>query len=158
MAAARRLRAPSLYAAFVLYLLSDLFGRVPKAGDLDRLRLVLFIDEAHLLLRDSPPALVQRVERIIRLIRSKAVGVYLVTQSPPTFPPNIAGQLGNRIQHALRGATPADARAIRPAADSLPSNPRVDAAANIGRLGVGEALVSTIGPDGERTWLNGCAR
>jgi DNA helicase HerA-like ATPase len=149
LAAARLLRAPSLYAAFIVHLLTDLFERMPEAGDLDRPRLVLFIDEAHLLFQDSSPALVQRVERIIRLIRSKAVGVYFVTQSPADIPPNIAGQLGNRIQHALRAATPADARAIRAAADALPSNPRVDAAATIGRLGVGEALVSTIGSSSE---------
>jgi DNA helicase HerA-like ATPase len=149
LSAARLLRSTSLYGAFILYLLTDLFERMPEAGDLDRPRLVLFIDEAHLLFQDAAASLVQRVERIIRLIRSKAVGVYLVTQSPADIPPNIAGQLGNRIQHALRATTPADARAIRAAADSLPSNPRIDAAVAIGRLGVGECLVSTIGPSGE---------
>lgn len=149
LVADRLLRAPSLYAAFICYLLSDLFDRMPEAGDLDRPRLALFIDEAHLLFQDCPPAVLQRLERIIRLIRSKAVGVYFVTQSPADIPPAIVGQLGNRIQHALRGATPADARAIRAAADSLPVNPRFDAAAAIGSLGVGYALVSTIGPSGQ---------
>lgn len=149
LVAERLLRAPALYAAFVVYLLSDLFDRMPEAGDLDRPRLVLFIDEAHLLFQDCPAAVLQRLERVIRLIRSKAVGVYFVTQSPADIPPTIVGQLGNRIQHALRGATPADARAIRAAADSLPVNPRFDAAAAIGSLGVGYALVSTIAPNGE---------
>jgi len=147
--AERLMRSPSLYGAFMIYLLQDVFERMPEAGDLERPRLVLFIDEAHLLFQDCPPRLLQRIERTMRLIRSKGVGIYFVTQSPADIPPNIVGQLGNRIQHALRGATPADARAIRAAADSLPTSPCFDAAAAIGRLGVGQALVSTIGPTGE---------
>lgn len=151
LVAEKLMRSPSLYAAFCTYLLTDIFERLPEAGDLERPRLVLFIDEAHLLFQDCPPALLQRIERVVRLIRSKGVGVYFVTQSPADIPPNIVAQLGNRIQHALRGATPADARGIRAAADSLPANPRFDAAAAIGRLAVGQALVSTIGPTGEPT-------
>jgi DNA helicase HerA-like ATPase len=147
--AERLMRSPSLYGAFMIYLLQDVFERMPEAGDLERPRLVLFIDEAHLLFQDCPPALLQRIERTMRLIRSKGVGVYFVTQSPADIPPNVVGQLGNRIQHALRGATPADARAVRAAADSLPAGPRFDAAAAIGKLGIGQALVSTIGPSGE---------
>lgn len=149
LVAEKLMRSPSLYVAFCTYLLTDIFERMPEAGDLERPRLVLCIDEAHLLFQDCPPALLQRIERVIRLIRSKGVGVFFVTQSPADIPPNVVGQLGNRIQHALRGATPADARAIRAAADSLPVNPRFDAAATIGRLAVGQALVSTIGPTGE---------
>lgn len=147
--AERLMRSPSLYGAFMIHLLQDIFERMPEAGDLERPRLVLFIDEAHLLFQDCPAGLLQRIERTMRLIRSKGVGVYFVTQSPADIPPNVVGQLGNRIQHALRGATPADARAIRAAADSLPAAPHFDAAAAIGRLGVGQALVSTIGPRGE---------
>ncbi|MDP2356889.1 MAG: DUF853 family protein, partial [Beijerinckiaceae bacterium] len=149
LVAERLMRSPSLYGAFMIHLLQDVFDRLPEAGDLERPRLVLFMDEAHLLFTDCPPALLQRIERTMRLIRSKGVGVYFVTQSPADIPPNLVGQLGNRIQHALRGATPADQRAIRAAADSLPSNPRFNAAKSIGGLGIGQALVSTIGPSGE---------
>ncbi|MDP2374397.1 helicase HerA-like domain-containing protein [Reyranella sp.] len=149
--AERLMRSPSLYGAFMIHLLQDVFERMPEAGDLERPRLALFIDEAHLLFQDCPPALLQRIERNMRLIRSKGVGVYFVTQSPADIPATILGQLGNRIQHALRGATPADQRAIRAAADTLPMNPRLDAAATIATLGVGEALVSTIGPRGAPT-------
>lgn len=147
--AERLMRSPSLYGAFCTYLLTDIFERMPEAGDLERPRLILFFDEAHLLFQDCPPALLQRIERTMRLIRSKGVGVFFVTQSPADIPPNVVGQLGNRIQHALRGATPADQRAIRAAADSLPSSPRFNAAEVIGTLGIGQALVSTIGPSGE---------
>jgi len=146
--AEKLMRSPALYSAFCTYLMTDLFERMPEAGDLDRPRLVLFIDEAHLLFDECPAGLLQRLERVMRLVRSKGVGVYFVTQSPADIPPTIVGQLGNRIQHALRGATPADARAIRAAAESLPAAPGFDAAAAIGRLGIGYALVSTIGPTG----------
>jgi uncharacterized protein len=145
----RLLRAPSLYAAFMVHLLADIFERMPETGDLPAPRLLLFIDEAHLLFQDCSPAVLQRIERTMRLIRSKGVGVYFVTQSPADIPPNVLGQLGNRIQHALRGATPADLRNIKAAADTLPAPPNSDAASAIAALGVGFALVSTIGPDGE---------
>jgi hypothetical protein len=144
----RLLRSPSLYAAFMVHLLADI-ERMPEAGDQPAPRLVLFIDEAHLLFQDCPPGVLQRIERTIRLIRSKGVGVYFVTQSPADIPPNVLGQLGNRIQHALRGATPAHIRSIKAAADTLPALPNFDAASAIAALGVGFALVSTIGPDGE---------
>jgi DNA helicase HerA-like ATPase len=149
LAADRLLRSPSLYAAFIVHLLADVFERMPEAGDLPAPRLVLFIDEAHLLFQDCPPAVLQRVERVMRLIRSKGVGVYYVTQSPADIPPNVLGQLGNRIQHALRGATPADLRAIKAAADTMPAPPGLDTADAIAKLGVGFALVSTIGASGE---------
>lgn len=145
----RLLRSPPLYAAFMVHLLADIFERLPEAGDLPAPRLVLFIDEAHLLFQDCPPAVLQRIERTMRLIRSRGVGVYFVTQSPADIPANVLGQLGNRIQHALRGATPADLRSIKAAADTLPAPPNFDAASVIASLGVGFALVSTIAPNGE---------
>lgn len=141
--------SPSAYGAALLFILSDLFARLPEVGDLEQPRLVLFLDEAHLLFADSEPALVQRFERIIRLIRSKGVGVYFATQSPGDIPAPILAQLGNRIQHALRGATLADRREIRATAESLPTNPAINAEAAISTLGVGRALVSTIGENGE---------
>lgn len=145
---AARLSGSGAYGAALLFILADLFERLPEVGDLEAPRLVVFLDEAHLLFIDMAPALLRRVERVVRLIRSKGVGLYFASQSPVDIPPVILGQLGNRIQHGLRGATLADQRAIRATAETLPVNPAIDAVASIMRLGVGQALVSTVGPDG----------
>jgi hypothetical protein len=145
---ATRLTETPAYGAALLFMLAELFERMPEVGDLDTPRLVLFLDEAHLIFAEMAPRLLQRVERIVRLIRSKGLGVYFASQSPADMPPMILGQLGNRIQHGLHGATPADLRAIRATAETLPVNPKLDAASAIVGLKVGEALVSTIGPDG----------
>ncbi|WP_300783221.1 helicase HerA-like domain-containing protein [Enhydrobacter sp.] len=153
LAADRLLRSPALYSAFIIGLLQDIYDRAAEAGDLPRPILALFIDEAHLLFQDCPASLLQRIERIVRLIRSKGVALFFVSQSPADIPSTIVAQLGNRIQHGLRGVTPADLRAIRAAVDSMPANPSIDAGAVIGSLGVGEALVSTIGPSGNPVML-----
>lgn len=141
-------RQPAAYGALMIWLLRELMERMPEAGDLDKPRLVLFIDEAHLLFADAPPHLVRSIEQTVRLIRSKGVGVYFVTQSPDDLPPGILGQLGNRIQHALRGATQRDLRAIKAAAETMPINPTLDMAAAIRDLRTGEALVSTLDEEG----------
>jgi DNA helicase HerA-like ATPase len=148
LAADRLLGAPKLYATTLLWLLSELFETLPEAGDLDRPKLVFFFDEAHLLFADAPKVLVDRVEQVVRLIRSKGVGVYFVSQSPQDIPDAVLGQLGNRVQHALRAFTPADQKAVRAAAESLRPNPRIDAVGAIGELAVGEALVSMLDPQG----------
>jgi DNA helicase HerA-like ATPase len=148
LAADRLLNAPRLYAAFLLWLLSDLFERLPEVGDRDRPKLVFFFDEAHLLFNDAPRALVEKVEQVVRLIRSKGVGVYFVTQNPLDVPETVLGQLGNRVQHALRAFTPRDQKAVRTAAETLRPNPAFDAATAITELGVGEALVSFLDDKG----------
>ena len=135
---------PRLYATFLLWLLSELFENLPEVGDLDKPRLVFFFDEAHLLFNDAPKALVDKVEQVVRLIRSKGVGVYFITQNPLDIPDSILGQLGNRIQHALRAFTPRDQKAVRAAADTFRANPDLDTASVIMELGVGEALVSVL--------------
>lgn len=135
---------PRLYSSFLLWLLSELFEDLPEVGDLDQPRLVLFFDEAHLLFDDAPPLLRQRVEQVVRLIRSKGVGVYFCSQFPDDVPNQILGQLGNRIQHALRAYTPRDQKAVRTAAETFVANPKLDVARVISQLGVGEALVSTL--------------
>jgi uncharacterized protein len=135
---------PRLYASFLLWLLSELFENLPEIGDPDKPKLVFIFDEAHLLFDDSPPALRQRVEQVVRLIRSKGVGVYFCSQFPDDVPGEILGQIGNRIQHALRAYTPRDQKAVRTAAETFAVNPKLDVAAAISRLGVGEALVSTM--------------
>jgi len=139
---------PRLYSTFLLWLLSELFERLPEAGDLDRPKLVLFFDEAHLLFKDAPKALVDKVEQVVRLIRSKGVGVYFVSQNPLDLPETVLGQLGNRVQHALRAFTPRDQKAVRAAAETFRANPKFDVAEVIMQLGVGEALVSTLGEGG----------
>lgn len=144
----RLTRTPGLYGALCAFLLSDLYGRFPEVGDLDRPRLALFLDESHLIFSGAPPPLVAKLESIVRLIRSKGVALVFVTQSPADLPTGIAGQLQNRIQHGLRAVTAADARAVRAAADSLPRAPGFNAARAIESLGVGVALVSTVGADG----------
>jgi hypothetical protein len=135
---------PRLYSSFLLWLLSELFENLPEVGDSDRPKLVFFFDEAHLLFDDAPPILRQRVEQVVRLIRSKGVGVYFCSQFPDDVPGEILGQLGNRIQHALRAYTPRDQKAVRTAAETFVANPKFDVAQVISQLGVGEALVSTL--------------
>jgi hypothetical protein len=148
LAADKLMQTPKLYATFLLWLLSELFEELPEIGDPDKPRLVFFFDEAHLLFDDAPKALVEKVEQVVRLIRSKGVGVYFVTQNPLDVPDAILGQLGNRIQHALRAFTPRDQKAVRAAADTFRANPAFNAATAIKELGVGEALVSTLGGKG----------
>lgn len=135
---------PRLYSSFLLWLLSELFETLPEVGDLDKPKLVFFFDEAHLLFTDIQPALLQRVEQVVRLIRSKGVGVYFCSQNPDDIPDNVLGQLGNRIQHALRAYTPRDQKSVRVAAETFVPNPKIDVAKVISELGVGEALVSTL--------------
>ncbi|OGP51564.1 MAG: ATP-binding protein [Deltaproteobacteria bacterium RBG_13_43_22] len=135
---------PRLYSSFLLWLLSELFENLPEVGDLDRPKLVFFFDEAHLLFDDAPPMLRQRVEQVVRIIRSKGVGVYFCSQFPDDVPNEILGQLGNRIQHALRAYTPRDQKAVKTAAETFVANPKLDVAKVISQLAVGEALVSTL--------------
>jgi len=144
LAADQLILNPRLYSSFLLWLLSELFEQLPEVGDLDKPKLVFVFDEAHLLFDDSPPALVQRVEQVVRLIRSKGVGVYFCSQFPDDVPDNILGQLGNRVQHALRAFTPRDQKAVRVAAETFVPNPNLDVAEAISKLGTGEALVSTL--------------
>ena len=148
LAADKLMMHPKLYATFLLWLLSELFEELPEIGDPDKPRLVFFFDEAHLLFDDAPKALVNKVEQVVRLIRSKGVGVYFVTQNPLDIPDKVLGQLGNRIQHALRAFTPRDQKAVRAAAETFRANPAFDAVTAIKELGVGEALVSTLGGKG----------
>lgn len=135
---------PRLYSTFLLWLLSELFENLPEMGDLDKPKLVFIFDEAHLLFSDCPPALQQRVEQVVRLIRSKGVGVYFCSQNPDDIPDVILGQLGNRIQHALRAYTPRDQKAVKTAAETFVQNPKLDVVKVISELAVGEALVSTL--------------
>jgi hypothetical protein len=144
LAADKLILKPRLYSSFLLWLLSELFENLPEVGDADKPKLVFFFDEAHLLFDDAPVALRQRVEQVVRLIRSKGVGVYFCSQFPDDVPPQILGQLGNRFQHALRAYTPRDQKAVRTAAETFVSNPKLDVAEVISQLGVGEALVSTL--------------
>ena len=144
LAADQLILKPRLYSSFLLWLLSELFETLPEVGDLDVPRLVFFFDEAHLLFDDCPPALQQRVEQVVRLIRSKGVGVYFCSQNPDDIPDTVLGQLGNRVQHALRAYTPRDQKAVRTAAETFVQNPKLDVAKVIGELGVGEALVSML--------------
>ncbi|HSE93999.1 MAG TPA: helicase HerA-like domain-containing protein, partial [Methylomirabilota bacterium] len=144
LAADQLILKPRLYSSFLLWLLSRLFEDLPEVGDLDKPKLVFIFDEAHLLFEDAPPALRERVEQVVRLIRSKGVGVYFCSQLPDDVPNEILGQLGNRIQHALRAYTPRDQKAVRTAAETFVPNPKLDVARVISELGVGEALVSTL--------------
>jgi DNA helicase HerA-like ATPase len=136
--------APKLYATFLLWLLSELFEELPEVGDPDKPKLVFFFDEAHLLFEDAPRGLLDKVEQVVRLIRSKGVGVYFISQNPLDIPDDVLGQLGNRVQHALRAFTPRDQKAVRAAAQTFRTNPKFDTEEVITRLGVGEALVSTL--------------
>ncbi|PCH96180.1 MAG: ATP-binding protein [Rhodobacteraceae bacterium] len=144
LAADKLMQSPQLYATFLLWMLSELFEELPEVGDCDKPKFVFFFDEAHLLFDDAPKALIKKVEQVARLIRSKGVGIYFVTQNPADVPENILGQLGNRAQHALRAFTPKDRWALRNAAETFRTNPRFDTADKIIELGVGEALVSTL--------------
>jgi DNA helicase HerA-like ATPase len=144
LAADRLILKPRLFSTFLLWLLSELFEHLPEVGDLEKPKLVFFFDEAHLLFNDAPAALREKVEQVVRLIRSKGVGVYFCSQYPDDVPNEILGQLGNRIQHALRAYTPRDQKAVRTAAETFPSNPKLNVADVISTLAVGEALVSTL--------------
>ena len=148
LAADQLMNAPRLYATFLLWLLSELFETLPEVGDLDRPKLVFFFDEAHLLFNDAPKALIERIELVVRLVRSKGVGVFFVTQNPLDIPDSVLAQLGNRVQHALRAFTPRDQKAVKAAADTMRANPGLDVATAITELGVGEALVSLLDEKG----------
>jgi DNA helicase HerA-like ATPase len=148
LAADRLMDNPRLYATFLLWLLSELFEELPEIGDPEKPRLVFFFDEAHLLFNDAPKALIESVERVVRLIRSKGVGVYFVTQNPLDVPDTVLAQLGNKVQHALRAFTPRDQKAVRAAAETFRQNPAFDTEKAITEIGVGVALVSTLGPKG----------
>ena len=147
----RLMNNPRLYAAFLLWLLSELFEQLPEIGDPDKPRLVFFFDEAHLLFKDAPKSLLEKIEQVVRLIRSKGVGVYFVTQNPADIPDSVLAQMGNRIQHALRAYTPAEQKGLRAAAQSFRANGSFDTAEAIQALGVGEALVSTLDEKGAPT-------
>ena len=148
LAADQLMNSPRLYATFLLWMLSELFEVLPEVGDLERPKLVFFFDEAHLLFKDAPAALVERIELVVRLVRSKGVGVYFVTQNPLDIPDTVLGQLGNRIQHALRAFTPRDQKAVKAAADTMRPNPALDIGTVITELAVGEALVSLLDAKG----------
>ncbi|MFT5572475.1 MAG: DNA helicase HerA-like ATPase [Cryomorphaceae bacterium] len=143
--------SPKLYATFLLWLLSELFESLPEVGDADKPKFVMFFDEAHLLFDDAPKALVNKIEQVVRLIRSKGVGIYFISQSPLDIPEEILGQLGLKIQHALRAFTPKDQKAVRTVANTFRSNPKIDTGSVITELGVGEALVSTLDAQGVPT-------
>ncbi|RAK57371.1 helicase HerA-like domain-containing protein [Phenylobacterium deserti] len=151
LAADKLISSPRLYATFLLWLLSELFEELPEVGDPEKPRLAFFFDEAHLLFRDAPKPLLEKVEQVVRLIRSKGVGIYFVTQNPADIPETVLGQLGNRIQHALRAYTPVEQRGLRAAAESFRPNPAFDTAETIQHLGVGEALVSVLDERGAPT-------
>jgi DNA helicase HerA-like ATPase len=148
LAADKLMNSPKLYATFLLWLLSELFEQLPEVGDPEKPKLVFFFDEAHLLFNDAPRALLEKIEQVVRLIRSKGVGVYFVTQNPLDIPESVLGQLGNRVQHALRAFTPRDQKAVKSAATTLRANPKLDVEAAITELGVGEALVSLLDEKG----------
>jgi DNA helicase HerA-like ATPase len=149
LAADQLMNAPQMYSSLLLWLLSEFFEQLPEVGDRDKPRLVLFFDEAHLLFDDAPKVLMDKIEQVVRLIRSKGVGVYFVTQSPLDIPTDVLGQLGNRVQHALRAFTPKDQKAVRAAAETFRANPELDTATVIKELAVGEALVSTLDARGQ---------
>jgi hypothetical protein len=148
LSADKLMQSPKLYATLLLWLLAELFENLPEAGDLDKPKLVFFFDEAHLLFTDAPDALVEKIEQVVRLIRSKGVGVYFVTQNPADVPDRVLSQLGNRVQHALRAFSPRDQKAVRAAAETMRDNPDLDEATVITELGVGEALVSFLDAKG----------
>lgn len=148
LAADKLFLQPQLYSTFLLWMLSELFETLPERGDADLPLLVFFFDEAHLLFNDAPKALLDKIEQVVRLIRSKGVGVYFVTQNPLDIPDSVLGQLGNRVQHALRAFTPRDQKAVKAAADTFRAKPGLNVATAITELGVGEALISTLGEGG----------
>jgi DNA helicase HerA-like ATPase len=151
LAAEQLMNSPKLYSSFLLWLLAELFEQLPEVGDPEKPKLVFFFDEAHLLFDEAPKALVEKVEQVVRLIRSKGVGVYFVTQNPLDVPESVLGQLGNRVQHALRAFTPRDQKAVKTAAETLRPNPKLKAERVITELGVGEALVSLLDEKGRPT-------
>ena len=148
LAADRLMMAPRTYSTLLLYLMSELFERLPEVGDMDKPKLVFFFDEAHLLFTDAPRVVVEKIEQVVRLIRSKGVGIYFITQNPIDIPDTILGQLGNKIQHALRAFTPRDQKAVKTAAETFRPNPELDVEKVISELGVGEALVSFLDEKG----------
>ena len=148
LAADELINSPKLYSTFLLWLLSELFESLPEAGDLDKPKLVFFFDEAHLLFTDAPPVLIDKVEQVVRLIRSKGVGVYFVTQNPADIPDKVLAQLGNRVQHALRAYTPQEQKAVKVAADTFRANPKINVETAITELGVGEVLISLLDEKG----------
>ncbi len=148
LAADKLLSNPRLYASFLLWLLAELFENLPEVGDRDKPKLVFFFDEAHLLFSEAPPALLEKVEQVVRLIRSKGVGVYFVTQNPLDIPDRVLGQLGNRVQHALRAFTPRDQKAVKSVAETMRANPKINTERAILELGVGEALISLLDAKG----------
>lgn len=140
---------PVLYSTFLLWLLTELFEALPEVGDMDKPKLVFFFDEAHLLFKDAPKSFVTQVEQVVRLVRSKGVGVYFITQNPIDLPDEVLGQLGNRVQHALRSFTPRDQKAVASAAETFRQNPEIDVASVIGELKTGEALISCLNEEGQ---------
>lgn len=158
LAANRLMQSPRLYSVFLLWLLSSIYERLPEVGDPDKPKFVFFFDEAHLLFRNAPSAFLEKVEQVVRLVRSKGVGIYFITQNPLDIPDTVLGQLGNRVQHALRAFTPRDQKAVRTAAQTMRANPDLDIEDAITHLGVGEALVSMLDEKGrpaitQRVWM-----
>ena len=153
LAADKLISSPQLYATFLLWLLSELFETMPEVGDPDKPKLVFFFDEAHLLFSDAPAGLLQKIEQTVKLIRSKGVGVYFVTQNPLDVPESVLAQMGNRVQHALRAYTPREQKAVRTAAETFRPNPKFDTQTAITELGKGEALVSVLDPKGVPTMV-----
>lgn len=149
LSATKLFQSPRLYATFLIWLLAELFESLPEVGDLDKPKLVFFFDEAHLLFKDAPKAFVEKIEQVVRLIRSKGVGIYFITQNPQDLPETILSQLGNRVQHALRAYTPKEMKAIKAASDSFRPNPAIDVQATLTELGVGEALISFLNDKGQ---------
>ena len=156
LAADKLMQNPRLYGTFLLWMLSELFEELPEVGDVDKPKLVFFFDEAHLLFTDAPKALLDKIEQVVRLVRSKGVGVYFVTQNPLDVPDKVAAQLGNRVQHALRAFTPRDQKAVRAAAETFRQNPDLDTATVITELGKGEALVSFLEGNGTPSMVMRC--
>jgi DNA helicase HerA-like ATPase len=154
LAADQLINAPKVYSTFLLWILSELFENLPEAGDLDKPKIVFFFDEAHLLFSDAPPVLVEKVEQVVRLIRSKGVGVYFVTQNPADIPEKVLAQLGNRVQHALRAYTPQEQKGVKAAATSFRENPKLDTEKVITELGVGEVLISMLDEKGIPTMVD----
>lgn len=158
LAGDKLMQSPMVYSTFLLWLMAELFEQLPEAGDLDKPKLVFFFDEAHLLFNDAPKALVDKIEQVVRLIRSKGVGIYFISQNPMDIPEDVLGQLGNRVQHALRAFTPKDQKAVRAAAQTFRANPKLKVEEAITELGVGEALISFLDEKGtpnivERAWI-----
>jgi DNA helicase HerA-like ATPase len=149
LAADKLMLSPKIYATFLLWLMAEIYEKMPEVGDTDKPKLVFFFDEAHLLFADAPTVLMDKIQQIVRLVRSKGVGVYFVTQNPLDVPDIVLGQLGNRVQHALRAFTPRDQRAVKAAAETMRTNPKLDIEKVIGELGVGEALVSFLDEKGQ---------